>query len=240
MTDIKYKNLDNEELMALLKKEQPEHPIYRSYVGPASRYDFVSAQCFSLLISLGLREYHQLLDIGCGSLRNGRLLIPYLNRGNYWGLEPNGWLVNDGIMNEIGRDMVTIKHPNFVLSDKYDTIPPELDFNYLLAHSVFTHAPLKLVEYWFQFANRQLSDNGIFIATFFMDKEDYTGASWVYPGRTTFKIGTIRDLASKYGLFCSQVNWKYHKEQTWWAFSKCNYKFKDDIGWNNPLTPPEL
>lgn len=49
---------------------------YRAYVGPPQNYDLISAMSFGLLTALGLRQHHSLLDIGCGSLRNGRLLIP--------------------------------------------------------------------------------------------------------------------------------------------------------------------
>lgn len=62
---------------------------YREYVGPETEYDLIGAMQFRLLSTLGLRENHKLLDFGCGSLRAGRLFIPYLNPGNYTGVEPN-------------------------------------------------------------------------------------------------------------------------------------------------------
>ena len=67
---------------------------YRAFVGPPEDYDLISAMVFNLLTCLGLRQHHKVLDIGCGSLRCGRLLIPYLNKGNYFGVEPNKWLVD--------------------------------------------------------------------------------------------------------------------------------------------------
>ena len=68
---------------------KPGDPHYRAYVGPPEDYDLVAAMTFNLLTTLGLRQHHSLLDVGCGSLRIGRLLIPYLNRGKYFGIEPN-------------------------------------------------------------------------------------------------------------------------------------------------------
>src|SRR5437667_11270715 len=94
-------------------------PHYRAYVGPPERYDVMAATQFHLLTSLGLRDFHTLLDIGCGSLRLGRLAIPYLRPGRYHGLEPNRWLVDEGISRECGGDLVRIKQPSFRHDDDF-------------------------------------------------------------------------------------------------------------------------
>src|SRR3990172_12495843 len=86
---------------------------YRAYVGPPEKYDLVAASQFNLLTWLGLRESHFLLDIGCGSLRAGRLFIPYLLPGHYFGIEPEQWLIEDGIKNELGPDILRVKRPVF-------------------------------------------------------------------------------------------------------------------------------
>src|SRR5216684_432299 len=102
---------------------KPGDPHYRAYVGPAEDYDLIAAMTFNLLTTLGLRQHHSLLDLGCGSLRVGRLLIPYLNKEKYFGLEPNEWLVQEGIRNEIGETLVRIKRPRFFFSDSPATLP---------------------------------------------------------------------------------------------------------------------
>ena len=70
---------------------------------------FMGATQFRLLTTLGLKEQHWLFDFGCGSLRVGRLLIPYLLPGRYYGLEPNRWLIEDGIAHELGSTIIDIK-----------------------------------------------------------------------------------------------------------------------------------
>ena len=60
---------------------------------------------------LGLREHHSVLDFGCGSLRAGRLLIPYLLEGRYYGLEPNRWLIEDAMEHELGGALIDLKRP---------------------------------------------------------------------------------------------------------------------------------
>ena len=135
---------DQEDLGLGLK---PGDPQYRAYVGPPEDYDLVAAMTFNLLTTLGLRQHHSLLDIGCGSLRIGRLLIPYLNRGKYFGVEPNEWLVDEGIRQELGETLVQIKRPTFFFSDSPDTIAQaKIAFDFALAQSIFSHCGLDLIK----------------------------------------------------------------------------------------------
>ena len=100
---------------------KPGDRHYRAYIGPPEDYDLIGAMTFNLLTTLGLRQHHTLADIGCGSLRAGRLFIPYLNPGKYLGIEPNRWLVDEGIRMEVGADMIRIKQPRF-----YDSSSPQV------------------------------------------------------------------------------------------------------------------
>src|SRR5262245_3439726 len=92
---------------------RPGAAHYRAYVGPPLDYDLIGASQFRLLTALGLRSFHRCLDLGRGSLRAGRLLIPYLEPGNYFGIEPNMWLVDDAVRLELGRDILQAKQPRF-------------------------------------------------------------------------------------------------------------------------------
>src|SRR5437667_9812597 len=95
---------------------------------------------FNLLTTLGLRQHHSLLDVGCGSLRIGRLLIPYLNRGKYFGVEPNEWLVEQGITRELGEALLEMKRPTFFFSASPQTISQaKVSFDFALAQSIFSH-----------------------------------------------------------------------------------------------------
>ena len=95
---------------------------YRAYIGPTSRYDFMGASQFRLATSMGLRSPHKLLDFGCGSLRVGKLFIPYLEKGNYFAIEPNRWLVEEGVAKELGQSILDLKCPSFSHNDDF-TVP---------------------------------------------------------------------------------------------------------------------
>lgn len=113
---------------------QSEHRIH---VGPADDYDLQSSGQFNLLTSLGLREHHYLLDIGCGSLRAGRLLMMYLAPSHYYGVEPEKWLLDQGIEKEVGRELITLKHPFFSYDSEFELSSFGQKFDFLLAQSVF-------------------------------------------------------------------------------------------------------
>ena len=113
---------------------------YRAYLGPPGYYDLIAAMTFNLLTTLGLRQHHTVLDFGCGSLRVGRLLIPYLNAGCYSGLEPNKWLVDEGLRRETGEDQIRIKAPRLLTASSPDALPARALFDFVVAQSVFSHA----------------------------------------------------------------------------------------------------
>jgi SAM-dependent methyltransferase len=85
------------------------------------------------LYALGLRQDHRLLDVGCGSLRAGRLLIAYLEPGHYFGVEPNTWLVDEAVKGQVGKDLVDIKRPTFKATDRFD-FSGLGEFDFVLVH----------------------------------------------------------------------------------------------------------
>jgi hypothetical protein len=99
----------------------------------------MSATQFSLLFANGLREHHRVLDFGCGSLRLGRLLIPYLWEKCYFGIEPNRWLNDDAIAYETGVDALGIKKPQFSYREDFDCNCFGVKFDYIIAQ-VYSYA----------------------------------------------------------------------------------------------------
>ena len=227
---------DQESLGAGLK---PGDAHYRAYVGPPEDYDLIAAMTFNLLTTLGLRQHHSLLDVGCGSLRIGRLLIPYLNRGKYFGVEPNEWLVKEGIKQELGETLLQIKRPTFFFSDSPDTITQaKVSFDFALAQSIFSHCGLDLIKNWLSAISRSLAEDGALVATFLPGKEDSPTKGWVYPECVNYKPATMRQAAAEAGLRFEILDWK-HPRQTWALFAAPKFDsswFKDGaLTWNASL-----
>jgi SAM-dependent methyltransferase len=218
---------------------KPGDPHYRAYVGPPEDYDLIAAMTFNLLTTLGLRQHHSLLDVGCGSLRVGRLLIPYLNRGKYFGLEPNEWLVEEGIRRELGKSLVEIKRPTFLFTDSPENIvAAETAFNLVLAQSIFSHCGLDLIKGWLSAISRSLADDGALVATFLIGEEDSPRAGWIYPECVNYRPGTLERAAADVNLRFEILDWK-HPRQAWALFAASDFDsswFKDrGLTWNAAL-----
>lgn len=200
------------------KRLKPADEHYTAYVGPPDQYDYMGGTQFALLFLLGLRAHHRVLDFGCGSLRAGRLLIPYLDAGNYYGIEPNAWLIEDAMARQLGG-MEKLKRPQFSHSGDFKADVFGESFNFIVAQSIFSHAGPTLTATALNSFAHCLAPNGLCAVTFIEGDED-TPEGWFYTGQT--KRGTVRYrpalieyLAANAGLKSARLPWK-HPRQTWW------------------------
>ena len=224
----------SDELLGLSLSPGDAH--YRAYVGPPQDYDLVSGMTFSLLVACGLRQNHKLLDIGCGSLRLGRLLIPYLNPRNYVGLEPNKWLVEDGIRYEVGQSLSDVRHPTFIYDTNLDSLSADTRFDYVVAQSIFSHTGIDLLSRWVTEVSSCLAPSGVMLATIITSDADCLEQGWIYPECVAYRLETIAEIAAKESLTMKVLDW-YHPRQTWCAFYLPD--FEQDLlndgepSWNN-------
>lgn len=197
---------------------------YRSYVGPEELYDVMGGLQFVVLYELGLREKHTLLDIGCGSLRAGRLFIPYLNPNKYFGVEPNVELVGAGLHAELGTEIENIKHPAFIHTSLFDFDffgrAPKTGFDYILAQSIFSHATRSQIVICMNNAAKVMHKNSIFVATYFNATNEYertyTPAEWTYPEVVKYPYLFMKDTAKEAGLTMAIMHDTPHPVgQTW-------------------------
>jgi SAM-dependent methyltransferase len=80
-----------------------------------------------------------LLDVGCGALRGGVEFISYLHAGNYLGLDSSNNLIQAGIKKELGRRLLKLKSPEFVVSRNFEFEKFSKKPDLAIAHSIFTH-----------------------------------------------------------------------------------------------------
>src|SRR5690606_20583139 len=135
---------------------------WRSWAGNYLMYDTMGAAQLGLLtLFFGLRERHKLLEIGSGSLRAARFLIPYLDTGHYCGVEPNAWAVQMGIENELGEEMAARKKPRFTTREDFVFDEFGETFDYAVSYSVLTHIPPPQIQMMFDGLGRVVHDHSI-------------------------------------------------------------------------------
>jgi len=195
---------------------------YRAFVGPPEEYDLSGASQFTLLTLLGLREQHTLLDVGCGSLRAGRLFIAYLQPGRYFGIEPERWLVEAAIRSEVGRELVRMKRPTFHHDDGFRLSVFGRSFDFILASSIFSHATQAQIRTCLGQARGMMQPRSILVASFVPGASSHEGDRWTYPGTVTYTLERMRALGEEQGLACEPVDWPYvygTGRQRWLAFT---------------------
>jgi SAM-dependent methyltransferase len=119
------------------------------------------------LVARGLEPGHDLLDIGCGSLRAGVPLIGFLDPGRYHGIDASMELLAAGRV-EIARSGVGHKAPRLRHDANFGLEAFGTTFDYAIAHSLFTHLPINSMLVCLLNVARVLRrPGGCFFATFY-------------------------------------------------------------------------
>lgn len=216
--DVNERNLSLDEARAL--KSGVEH--FAAYVGPPKQWDFMGATQFRLLCSLGLRHNHRVLDVGCGSLRAGRFMMLYLDKGHYYGIEPNKWLIDDMVAAELGEEFIRLRAPHFAYGEDFDATGFGVSFEFVVAQSIFSHAGPDIVLPALKSLKRSLAPGGMMLVTFVRSERRPNSVverpGWTYPGNTSYSHGRVMELVEQAGLFGRELPW-YHPRQNWYALA---------------------
>lgn len=151
-------------------------PDHRALVG--GLWDTVGPLQFDFLVGRGLKPHHQLLDVGCGSLRGGAHFIEYLDAGGYHGIDRDDWIIKQGREQELAPGLEEAKRPTFIVRDDFDFSGFGTTFDFALAQSVFTHIPMNSIHRALVNVAAVLAEGGVFYATFF---ENTHGPKWLEP-----------------------------------------------------------
>jgi len=146
-----------------MTQRPPDGPFwYRRAVGEPRHWRSVGERQRDFLIEQGLKPHHTVLDLGCGALRAGTRLIPYLETGKYYGLDNCRDLLEAGWQGEV-VDMGRLKKkPTKILTDSFEL--PDVLFDYVIAQSLFTHLTREQIEDCIEKVLKNLK--GKFFATF--------------------------------------------------------------------------
>lgn len=219
-------NGSHKEALKMDSNMKPGDPHYRAYIGDPRNYDLIAATTFNLLTTLGLREHHAVLDVGCGSLRNGRLLLPYLLPDRYTGIEPNEWLVREGVKHETGEDIIRLKGAQFSFRADARELSPEDRYDFILLQSIFSHCGEDLITGWLDELAPHLSESGSLIVTWFQAQQNSGESGWLYPGLVRYTEDRFKELVANAGLIYQPLHWP-HPIQRWAMLTKS----EENVAW---------
>lgn len=138
---------------------------HRASVG--SSWDKQGRFQLSFLKTKGLKPSDALFDIGCGSLRGGVHFIPYLDSGNYFGIEKQADLLQAGIEHEVGDRLLEEKKPELIVSDSFEFDRFSKDSTFAFAGSVFSHLTADDIGLCLENLRAKSRDGCRFYATYF-------------------------------------------------------------------------
>jgi SAM-dependent methyltransferase len=190
-------------------------------------YFKVGALQLELLKRNGCRPQHNVLEIGCGCLVAWRPILQFLEPGRYVGIEPNEWLIEAALegLPDIGA-LIGEKHPIFLSNSDFDAREAGVIFDFVISHSVLSHAAHWQCPQFFEGIKTVLAPSGVAIASLrFYDQDhrlmgDSESPEWVYPEVSYFAWETIQKFAAEHGL---RVEWRQDYRDFFTAEAPTNY-----------------
>ncbi len=156
------------------------------------------------------------------------MLITYLEPGNYFGVEPNVWLVDEAVKDQVGQDILDIKRPTFRTTDRFD-FSGLGEFDFVMVHGVATNAGPTLVPVMLRAVRAALAPRGLCAMTFVhpgtadpnvvpVDPEDRTALPWLYPNCYCYERRAVERWVASAWLSGGPIAW-YQPRQTWWLLA---------------------
>jgi SAM-dependent methyltransferase len=98
-----------------VKKMFLDEAHHREYGRPWGMGKYI----FEFAVEAGLRPEHRLLDFGCGALRFGNWVIPYLDAGNYFGVEAHLPSLEAAVTYEIPLHALEQRRPRLLWNEDF-------------------------------------------------------------------------------------------------------------------------
>ncbi len=118
---------------------------------------------FRFLRGAGLRPEHELIEIGCGTLRGGLPLIGYLEPGHYTGIDVRHVAIEQGLQ-ELREAGLQTKQPTIICAPEISVLSLRRQVDFIWSFAVLLHLGDKQLDDVFAFAARHLKPGASFYA----------------------------------------------------------------------------
>jgi SAM-dependent methyltransferase len=200
----------------------------QTYIGNSGAdYFIVGLLQLELLRINGCIPDSHVLEIGCGALAAGRPILQFLRPDRYVGIEPNAWLIEAARTGLPDTERLFVeKRPLFLGNSDFDASGTGRTFDYVITHSILSHAANWQVRQLLQAVKKSLSSEGVVLASIrFTDHEgrelgDSGHEEWQYPGVSTFAWDTVRRIAHECGY---EIEWRQDYRQLFTRYAPNNF-----------------
>jgi len=184
--------------------------------GPPRYFEIAGRLQLATLLREGVYPWSKLLDLGCGCLRGGYWIIHFLDRGRYFGIEPQARMLQKGIQLVLEPETLNQKQPRFDNNDRFDL-------------SVFGEQVQVMLDGF-----RANSSADAFFLTSYLPaspwrwrRRDYSGQQWKgkshdssQPGQVYHSLQWIKTQVEARGMFVRQLTDLVLNGQYWLKISR--------------------
>lgn len=171
---------------------------HRKYIG--GHWDLAGKLQFEFLKEEGLKPYHSILEVGCGSCRASRYFIEYLDRDKYVGLDHHQWLIDAALEKELTPEIISVKKPVFIVNNNFDFNSVKRTYDYAIAKSVFTHLTKdEIVKCLTNIKDRLSTDASFYASVFIGDSSDNLEESHDNK-RFSYSMEEIKEMAKGWNV----------------------------------------
>ncbi len=165
---------------------------------------------FDYLVGHGLKPHHRFLDIGCGNLRLGCMLIPYLNPNYYVGIDISPAIISAALATIDEFKLQSYCAYIYLLRETSYRFLPESHFDHVHAHSVFSHLPLSEIEKVLREAYRVMKPGGCFDFTYLSSVKvgNFLSEDFYYPTETMMRLTKCCGFEATY-----MQDWDYSQDK---------------------------
>lgn len=149
--------------------------------GPPEQFETLGRMQFAMMVREGIYPWSKVLDIGCGCLRGGYWMIHFLDSGCYFGIEPNTAMVEAGLKEVVGPEIMEQKRPTIDCNDQFDASVFGVRFDAFLARSIWTHASKPQIRTMLDHFVKLGAESAFFLASYLPAKfpwHDYNGVEY--------------------------------------------------------------